>query len=242
MRYSGVGTRITLLSASARRREIVGAAFPNAAIEGSRGEEPRPEPGEGASEYVVRSALAKLGDLPANVGARQSIAGQTPGGVLLSADTVVALEGEILGKPASPEEARSMLELLSDGWHQVVTGVAVADGATGRTLTGVETSDVRTRSFSDAEIDAYVASGEPFDKAGGYAVQDESFRPVVRADGCYLNIVGLPLCVVTELLQRLGAKPGLRDLESVPYHDGCRDCRLIGPTGSSGTIGMEGST
>ena len=185
MRDSGVGTRVTLLSASARRREIVGAAFPDVAIEGSRCEEPRPEPGENTSEYVVRSALAKLGDPPANVGARESV-----NGVLLSADTVVALEGEILGKPASPEEARSMLERLSDGWHQVVTGVAVADGATGRTLTGVETSDVRTRSFSDDEIEAYVASGEPFDKAGGYAVQDESFRPVVRADGCYLNIVG----------------------------------------------------
>lgn len=226
-----------MLSASARRREIVGAAFEDAAIESSRGEEPRPEPGEETSEYVVRSALAKLGDPPANVGARESV-----NGVLLSADTVVALEGEILGKPASPEEARSMLERLSDGWHQVVTGVAVADGATGRTLTGVETSDVRTRSFSDDEIEAYVASGEPFDKAGGYAVQDESFRPVVRADGCYLNIVGLPLCVVTELLQRLGAKPELRDLESVPYHDGCQDCRLIRPTGPIGPTGMEGST
>ena len=234
---TGIGARITLLSASVRRREIVGAAFPNAAIESSRGEEPRPEPGENTSEYVVRSALAKLGDPPANVGARESV-----NGVLLSADTVVALEGEILGKPASPEEARSMLERLSDGWHQVVTGVAVADGATGRTLTGVETSDVRTRSFSDDEIEAYVASGEPFDKAGGYAVQDESFRPVVRADGCYLNIVGLPLCVVIELLQQLGTKPELRDLESVPYHDGCRDCRLIRPDGSIGTIGMEGST
>ena len=226
-----------MLSASARRREIVGAAFPNAAIESSRGEEPRPEPGENTSEYVVRSALAKLGNPPANVGARESV-----NGVLLSADTVVALEGEILGKPASPEEARSMLERLSNGWHQVVTGVAVADGETGRTLTGVETSDVRTRSFSEDEIEAYIASGEPFDKAGGYAVQDENFRPVVRADGCYLNIVGLPLCVVTELLQRLGAKPELRDLERVPYHDGCRDCRLILPTRSSGIIGMEGST
>ena len=237
MKDSGVGTRIILLSASARRREIVGAAFPNAAIEGSRGEEPRPEPGEKTSEYVVRSALAKLGDPPANMGARQSV-----NGVLLSADTVVALDGEILGKPASAEEARSMLERLSDGWHKVVTGVAVADGATGRTLTGVETSDVRTRSFSDDEIEAYVASGEPFDKAGGYAVQDESFRPVVRADGCYLNIVGLPLCVVTELLQRLGAKPELRDLESVPYYEGCSDCRLIRTTGPIGPAGMEGST
>ena len=231
---SGVGTRITLLSSSARRREIVGAAFPNAAIEGSRGEEPRPERGEAASEYVVRSALAKLGEPPANVGTHQSV-----NGVLLSADTVVALEGEILGKPASPEEARTMLERLSDGWHQVVTGVAVSDGATGRTLTGVETSDVRTRPFSDDEIEAYVASGEPFDKAGGYAVQDKSFRPVRRADGCYLNIVGLPLCAVIELLQRLGATPELREPQSIPYYDGCRDCRLTRPTGP--TV-MEGST
>ena len=213
-----VGTRITLLSASARRREIVGAAFPKAVIESSRGEEPHPNAGEGAREYVVRSALAKLGD---------GGTGNVRDGVLLSADTVVALDGEILGKPASADEARSMLERLSDGWHQVVTGVAVTDGATGRTLTDAETSDVRTRAFSDDEIEAYVASGEPFDKAGGYAVQDESFRPVSRADGCYLNIVGLPLCVVLELLGRLGAAPELRTLEAIPYYDGCRECRLV---------------
>ena len=210
-------TRLTLLSGSARRREIVGGAFADAAIEGSRGEEPRPERGEPATEYAVRSALAKLGDGAAR--------GES-GGVLLSADTVVVLNGEILGKPASADEARSMLERLSDGWHQVVTGVAVMDAATGRVLTGMETSDVRTRAFSDADIDAYVASGEPFDKAGGYAVQDEDFRPVRRFEGCYLNIVGLPLCAVVELMERLGAAPELRGVERIPYYDGCRECRL----------------
>ena len=185
-------TRVTLLSGSARRREIVGGAFVNATIEDSRGEEPRPNAGEPASEYVVRSAIAKLGD--------GGTSRNPDGGVLLSADTVVALDGEILGKPADADEARSMLERLSDGWHQVITGVAAMDEATGRILTDLETSDVRTRAFSDADIDAYVASGEPFDKAGGYAVQDEDFRPVRRFDGCYLNIVGLPLCVVVELM------------------------------------------
>ena len=215
-------TRVALLSGSARRREIIGGAFPNATIEGSRGEEPRPDVGEPATEYVVRSALAKLGD----VGAIQN-----PGnGILLSADTIVALDGEILGKPATEDEARSMLERLSDGWHQVITGVAVMDAATGRILTGVETSDVQTRAFSDADIEAYVASGEPFDKAGGYAVQDEDFHPVRRFDGCYLNIVGLPPCAVMELMERLGATPELRRLESIPYYnkcgDGRNDCRL----------------
>ena len=211
-------TRLTLLSGSARRREIVGGAFADAAIEGSRGEEPRPERGEPATEYAVRSALAKLGDVGAARG--------ESGGVLLSADTVVVLNGEILGKPASADEARSMLARLSDGWHQVVTGVAVMDAATGRVLTGMETSDVRTRAFTNADIDAYVASGEPFDKAGGYAVQDADFRPVRRFEGCYLNIVGLPLCAVVELMERLGAAPELRGVERIPYYDGCRECRL----------------
>ena len=217
--------RVKLLSGSARRREIVGGAFMDAVIEGSRGEEPRPDVGEPATEYVVRSALAKLG----NGGASQN----PDGGVLLSADTIVALDGEILGKPSDADEARSMLERLSDGWHQVITGVAVMDAATGRILTGVETSDVRTRAFSDADIAAYVASGEPFDKAGGYAVQDEDFHPVRRFDGCYLNIVGLPMCAVMELMGRLGAAPELRRLEGIPYYEGCRDCRLTALEGSA---------
>ena len=108
-------SKITLLSSSARRREIVRSSFFDAAIEDSRGEEPRPAPTEAAEDYVVRSAVAKLGGPPRT--------GEE--GLQISADTVVVLRGEILGKPSSKEEARSMLNRLSDAWHEVTTGVAV---------------------------------------------------------------------------------------------------------------------
>ena len=210
--------KITLLSSSARRREIVSSSFCDAAIEDSRGEEPRPSEAETAEDYVVRSAVAKLGGPP----------GPGEEGLLVSADTVVVLEGEILGKPSSKEEARSMLKMLSDAWHQVITGVAVKNTRTGEVSTVAETSSVRTRPFSAAEVEEYVSSPEPYDKAGGYAVQDDVFRPVVVTEGCYLNIVGLPLCSVLTLMRRHDPAVELRDLSSIPYYDRCNDCKLPG--------------
>ena len=208
--------RITLLSSSARRREIVSHSFLDAAIEDSRGEEPRPTPAEAAEDYVVRSAVAKLGGPPR----------PDEEGLLVSADTVVVLEGEILGKPSSKEEARSMLNRLSDAWHEVTTGVAVQDTRTGEVSTGAETSYVRTRPFDDDEVEKYVSSPEPYDKAGAYAVQDDVFRPVVMTEGCYLNIVGLPLCLLLTLMRRHDPSVELRDLRSIPYYDRCNDCKL----------------
>ena len=191
-------------------------SFFDAAIEDSRGEEPRPAPEEVAVDYVVRSAVAKLGGPP----------GPVDEGLLVSADTVVVLEGEILGKPSSKEEARSMLNRLSDAWHEVITGVAVQDAHTGEVSTGAETSSVRTRPFADAEVEEYISSPEPYDKAGGYAVQDDVFRPVVVTEGCYLNIVGLPLCSLLSLMRRHDPAVELRDLRSIPYYDRCNGCKL----------------
>ena len=208
--------KITLLSASARRREIVGRTFERVSIHDSRGDEPRPEPLEPARDYVVRSALAKLGSPPWD----------RAEGFLISADTVVVLDGSILGKPGSKDEARSMLERLSDAWHEVVTGVAVLDSQTGRLFTDAESSLVRTRPFTDPEIEEYVSGKDPYDKAGGYAVQDDVFKPVLRTEGCYLNIVGLPLCLVSTLLRRHDAPLELRDLSRIPYYDRCADCKL----------------
>ena len=208
--------RITLLSSSARRREIVSSCFSDAVIEDSRGEEPRPDTAEAAGDYVVRSASAKLGGFPAN----------DDEGLLISADTVVVLDGTILGKPSSKDEARSMLNRLSDAWHEVITGVAVLDTRTGEVFTSTETSSVRTRPFSDVEIEEYVSSPEPYDKAGGYAVQDDVFRPVMQTSGCYLNIVGLPLCSLLTLMRHHDPAVELRDFESIPYYDRCNDCKL----------------
>ena len=208
--------RITLLSSSARRREILSRSFDNIEIDDSRGDEPRPSALEPVDDYVVRSAVSKLGGPP----------WRRTEGHLISADTVVVLDNEILGKPVSEVDARCMLRRLSDTWHRVVTGVAILDSATGRSRHAVETSHVRTRHFSDQEIEAYISSGEPFDKAGAYAVQDNRFKPVVTVRGCYLNVVGLPLCLVSTLLHELSAAARLRDLNSVPYYNDCRDCKL----------------
>ena len=213
---------ISLLSSSPRRRELIKALLNPVLISDSRGEEPRPDVGEAPEKYVVRSAIAKLGE-------GEWTADE---GWLVSADTIVALDGEILGKPKSDEEARHMLRRLRDRRHQVVTGLAALDTESGRVRTGTETSDIFTRNYADGDIEAYITSGEPFDKAGAYAVQDDVFNPVKRVKGCYLNVVGLPMCLLIGLLDRLGAKPKLRPLDQIPYYDRCSDCRLQGASES----------
>ncbi len=208
--------RISLLSSSPRRRELIKSLMNPVSISGSRGEEPRPEAGESPEKYVIRSAIAKLGERN----------WRRDDGWLVSADTVVALDGEIFGKPNSDEEARDMLTRLRDRRHQVVTGIAVADAGSGRLRCEVETSDIYTRNYSDEDIEGYIARREPFDKAGAYAVQDDEFNPVIRVEGCYLNVVGLPMCLLVAALDALGARPKLRPLNQIPYYDRCSDCRL----------------
>ena len=207
---------LTLLSSSPRRREIVSAFGGRVDVAGSRGTEPEPLKGEAPDDYVVRCAVSKLGAGPF----------ESESGCLVSADTVVALDGEILGKPESDVHARSMLRRLRNRRHEVVTGVAVLDTATGRTITGAESSSVLTRDYSDGEIEKYIARHEPLDKAGGYAVQDGDFAPVSNVEGCYLNVVGLPLCLLVRLLRGVGVEAKLRPLNEVPYYGRCTDCRL----------------
>lgn len=208
--------RISLLSSSPRRRELIASLLNPLSISGSRGEEPRPDASDPPEKYVIRSAIAKLGD-----GKRRS-----DEGCLVSADTIVALDGEIFGKPNSDEEARDMLRRLRNRRHQVITGVAVLDTESGRLRYETDASDIYTRDYSDQDIEKYIARREPFDKAGAYAVQDDAFNPVIRVEGCYLNVVGLPLCLLVKLLRRLDADPRLRPLDQIPYYDRCADCRL----------------
>ena len=118
-----------------------------------------------------------------------------PDEVMLTADTLVVCDGEVLAKPADADEARHMLRRLRGRPHQVLSGVALRNDD-GVRWCGTVATTVVMRAYTDAEVDAYIARGEPFDKAGGYAVQDEEFRPVERLEGCYLNVVGLPLCAV----------------------------------------------
>ncbi len=135
--------------------------------------------------------------------------------VVLAADTLVVKENKLYPKPRKPEEAMRMLQELSGGDHQVVTGVAVLRGD--RLLTSSEMSIVRMRELTEAEIRQYVESGAAMDKAGAYGIQDE-FSPVLTYEGCYQNIVGLPLCLVVSMLHALGLKPA-------PFPpDVCRTC------------------
>ena len=183
-----------LASGSPRRREIMESAGLEFEVVLSQVTEGPPAAGEGAEQYATRMALRKAAAVSADLGH----------GIVLGADTVVVLEGAILGKPASPAEAVEMLRRLRGRDHVVTTGVTVVDSETVRVETAAVTSTVHMRRYGDDEVAAYVASGEPFDKAGGYAVQDPQFRPAESVEGCYLNVVGLPLCAAADLLSRLG--------------------------------------
>ena len=144
-------------------------------------------------------------------------------GTIIAADTMVVLESEILGKPVTPEQAAEMLQRLRGKNHRVITAVAVTDAATGETLAGIRTSQVTMRPYTDEEIEVYVNSGSPLDKAGAYGIQDGEFNAVTRVKGCYLNIVGLPVCLMMDLLLKLGVHPQVSPNWHPPGN--CPDCR-----------------
>jgi septum formation protein len=127
--------------------------------------------------------------------------------VVLGADTLVVVDDRPLGKPASRDEAHGMLRTLRDRSHEVVTGVALVATADAREAVAAVTSQVLMRAYADAEIEAYVATGEPDDKAGAYAVQGVGGHLVARVLGCYTNVVGLPLATTARLLRTFGLTP-----------------------------------
>ncbi len=127
-----------------------------------------------------------------------------PDVIVLGADTVVVAAGEVFGKPAGPDEARTMLRRLRGRWHDVITGVAVVTDAGARAETAVVASRVRIADLDDATIDGYVASGEPLDKAGAYAIQGLGGALVIGLVGSYSNVVGLPIAETRRLLEAFG--------------------------------------
>jgi septum formation protein len=129
--------------------------------------------------------------------------------LLITADTTVLLNDQELGKPHDATHARTLLQTLRGRWHHVVTGVVVSTLIDGEiTLRGKScTTPVLMRDYSDAEIDAYITTGDPLDKAGAYGIQHPQFQPTEKIDGCYLNVVGLPLCTLVPLLAEFGVEP-----------------------------------
>lgn len=151
-------------------------------------------PGESPEGYAVRVALDKARAAAARAGT----------GIVIAADTIVVLNEEILGKPAGPGDAERMLKLLSGNVHRVITGLAVMDAATGKALTRASITRVWFRSLTLPEIISYVATGEPLDKAGAYGIQERGALLVDKIEGCYFNVVGLPLSLLGELLLSFG--------------------------------------
>ncbi len=154
-------------------------------------------------------------------GKAQAVALRHPESIVLAADTLVVLDGQILGKPADPDEARDMLRQLRGREHEVITGVAVAYGE--NLAVDTETTSVNMRGYAPEEVEAYITGGSPLDKAGAYGIQDEPFSPASSITGCYLNVVGLPLCLTSRLLVSAGALAGV-------YSPVCTTHDVIGGT------------
>jgi septum formation protein len=197
------GRQLILASASPRRRELLAELVETFAVVTAGIEEDE----RGAVEELAgRLALAKA----------RAVASQNSAGVVLGADTVVALSGMPFGKPGDGDAARGMLRTLRGHTHQVFTAVAVV--ANGDVVQAMSVSNVTLSDLSDTDIEAYIASGRPLDKAGAYAIQDDDVPTVAGLDGCYCGVMGLPLWLTRRLLSRCGidARP--------PRLPRCQDC------------------
>ena len=179
--------KLVLASRSPRRTELLNrAGWPHEVRVAGIDESVRPD--EDGAAYVQRLARSKA----------ESVARQLEEGVVLGADTTVVIANQILGQPTDEADARRMLELLSGKWHDVLTGVALVRVG-GESRVGYETTRVRFAEMSASEIDWYIASGEPFDKAGAYGIQDKASLFIEKIQGDYFNIMGLPIRLVYEL-------------------------------------------
>ena len=205
--------KIVLASASPRRAEILrNAGFSFEILCGSIDETPLS--GEPAHEYVLRlarekgCAAAKIfgeGSKASPDPASESATEPAPGSTLIvAADTAVAIGKEILGKPSSVEDARRMLRLLGGRTHEVLTGLSVRKVPGSAEISGVETTRVAFLPLSDEDISSYISTGEPFDKAGAYGIQGIGGRYVERIEGCYFNVMGLPLSRLWRALREFG--------------------------------------
>ncbi|MDE3171253.1 MAG: septum formation inhibitor Maf [Acidobacteriota bacterium] len=195
--------RLVLASASPRRAEILrNAGIPFEIRTALIDESPRQ--GELPSAYVQRLALEKA-RAAADAASEERL---ETGTIFMGADTTVVIDDEMLGKPESEEDAQRMLRRLSGRVHEVHTGLALVrrPGAWDQVVD--EVTAVTFANLSGVEIERYVATGEPFGKAGGYAVQGIAGRFITRIDGCYFNVVGLPLARLYSLLREAGWKIG----------------------------------
>jgi septum formation protein len=199
---------VVLGSASPRRRELLRLITPHFEVAAADVDE-RLDPGD-LPAAVTALALRKA----------RAVAGARAEGIVVGADTVVVLDGMALGKPGGADEARAMLRRLRGRTHEVITAVAVVDAASGRAATRAVVSRVSMARYGDDDIEAYVVTGEPLDKAGAYAIQGIGGRLVDAVVGSYSNVVGLPLEATRQLLADFGV-PQRREAASA-FRSGSR--------------------
>jgi septum formation protein len=204
--------RIVLASGSPRRRELLTELGLDFEVTPSNVDETEIS-GETPHEMVLRLSAVKA----------QAVADTLDDGYVIGADSTVVFQGRAVGKPVDADDARRMLRQLGGTRHHVSTGVTVIDAASGRSLTDSMTGEVVLRELSDEEIENSIALGTPMDKAGAYAIQDAELRPGELAGGCYTNVVGLPLCRLTEMMAELGCP--LPPQWAMPAQSRCKtDC------------------
>ena len=201
--------KIILASASPRRLELLSQLGLDFQVTPSDVPED-PLDGESAEEMTRRLSLEKA----------LAVSRQMSDGYVVGADSTVVWEGRSFGKPVDADDARRMLRQLRGTSHQVTTGVTVVDVASGRHITDALTSDIVLREYTDAEIEASIATGTPMDKAGAYAMQDQELRPGKMVSGCYSNVIGLPICRLLEMLAELGCS-----LPPLEFPESAANCR-----------------
>jgi septum formation protein len=188
-----MNTPIILASKSPRRKDLLRQVGLDFRVDPAEVDE-RVLPNEVPEGYAVRVALEKA----------RLTASRTGSGIVIAADTIVVIDDEILGKPEDAQHAERMLKRLSGKAHRVITGLVVMDAATERTLTRTSITRVWFRRLTPQEIASYIATGEPLDKAGAYGIQELGALLVDKIEGCYFNVVGLPLALLGELLRGFG--------------------------------------
>ena len=186
---------VILASRSPRRQELLQRLGVQFEVDSADIDE-TPHPGEAPPALVQRLARQKA----------EAVAAHYPDHVVLGADTIVVVDDDILGKPADEAGAAAMLRRLRGREHQVWSAVYACHGASGRAAAALSVSTVVMRSYGDGEIACYVASGDPLDKAGAYAIQSQEFAPVGALVGCYSSVMGFPLPDVRDVLRQLGVK------------------------------------
>ncbi|MGB8957302.1 MAG: Maf family protein [Tumebacillaceae bacterium] len=189
--------RLVLASGSPRRKELLallGLSFDILVSDADETILPGTNPQQAVQELAYRKASAVANTLD----------GSEPGRVVLGADTIVVVDGEILGKPADRDDAARMLRLLSGRAHAVYTGIALVETGGGRVVRDVRGTEVVMKELRDEQIQAYISTGEPMDKAGAYAIQGKAVQFITEIHGDYTNVVGLPVSMTADRLAEFG--------------------------------------